>query len=62
MKDLVFLYACLFPCKIGTNIKEDVLDNNELPSLVEHNTSSFPENMRLFKTKYALKPKLKSSN
>jgi hypothetical protein len=45
MKDLGLLYAYLFPCHIGTNIREDVLGNNKLPSIVEHNTSSFLEDM-----------------
>lgn len=49
MKDLVFLYAYLFPCKSKTNIKDDVPDNNKLPPLVEHKTTSFPENKCLYK-------------
>jgi hypothetical protein len=53
MKDLV-LYAYLFPCKIKTNIREDVLGNNKLPSIIEHNTSSFPEGRRLYKNKIGL--------
>jgi hypothetical protein len=50
MKDPMFLYAYLFPCKnIKINIQEDVLGNNALPLLVEHTTSSFPENKHMYK-------------
>ncbi len=46
----MFLYAYLFPCKnIKINIQEDVLGNNALPLLVEHTTSSFPENKHMYK-------------
>ncbi len=51
MKDLVFLYAYLFPCKIITNIKEDVINNKDFPSLVEHKTSFFPKDRCMYKNK-----------
>lgn len=51
MKDPILLYAYLFPCKIETNINEDVFNNKDLPLLVEHKTSSFPEDRRLYKNK-----------
>jgi len=53
MKDLV-LYAYLFPCKIKTNIRENVLGNNKLPSIIKHNTSSFPEGRHLYKNEINL--------
>lgn len=59
MTNLVILYAYLFPCKIGTNIKEDVFGNNELPSLEEHNTSSFPKDKRLYKNEIYLEAQVK---
>jgi hypothetical protein len=54
MKDLILLYAYLFPCKIRTNIREDVLGNNELPSTVEHKTSSFRKDKRPYKNEIYL--------
>jgi hypothetical protein len=64
MKDLMFLYAYLFPCKNSKiNIQKDVLGSNALPSLVDHTTSSFPEDKHMYKNEiylealvYILKP------
>ncbi len=54
VKDLVLFYAYLFPCKIKKYIKEDVLDNKDLPLFVEHKTSSFLEDRCLYKNKICL--------
>jgi hypothetical protein len=54
MEELVFFYAYLFPCKIGTNI-QNILQMKKLPTFIPHLTSSFLEDLCLYK--YEILPK-----
>jgi hypothetical protein len=44
----VFMFAYLFPCKIGTNVCVEILGNKKLPALVECPSFYFLENQQLY--------------
>jgi len=54
MQDLAFFYVYLFPCKIKTNV-HDIIGNKKLPLLIPNLSSSFPNDLSLYK--YEIMPK-----
>jgi hypothetical protein len=58
MEEWVFSYAYLFPCEIETNI-DDIFGMRKLLTLIPHLTSSFLEDLSLYKYEILLKALLK---